>query len=664
MSRPLNRLLLASTSALGITALTLGLVAPAGAAPADTVPTTPLDDRQALAETIEELRASPLLAMIPGRTAEQLVPGLGAGPQSRGARMAATTASSFTPVFEEVGRTSTSATFRFTLPQGELTRDNAVLQAFTEVWGYRASVLSWLTDPAVDMGADHTQTYADQLIGLRVADLVRENFSVSGATPTTAGMQDHFTVPAGQNSFDITFTSSRTKGELASAISEIVPFEADENDQLNWIVEYLFQTRMSLPETSNEVHWTYGDRLLVMKSVSSSSYPNGANELSIAASGNRFESTASVTRVDGQRFSGDRVISVYDGQTHLEGVPLFGDLAKLLSRAYPPPLQPGDLTPQVEGASPVRDGFYLPNPGVETITVRVSGTGPKTETEARSRFETWVTDTCQAEMTDLITNIPEGTDPVTWQEMLDEMVEAIYSDESATDNATAIYTGPTYIDEVLAERENQFAAVLEMLGGLSAEDMQAAIDVVIAALPDWDAMCGATDGPGDGEGPGDGDDGPGDVQTPTSISVDVPSTGVAGEPISLSATVLDDAGSPVEGQQVTFTIDEQQAVPGTLRAATLNLDPAADGPTTLTATTDINGVATVTYTPSASGTLHVSASTGGTNPVSTEDISLVTVTPAPGGGDEDDDGDTAGGGNQSGSGSLGSLGSLFGSLSS
>lgn len=638
MSRPLRRLLVAGTSALSITALSIGLASPAGA-----FPLTELDDPDAVAAATVELSEPGLLDLVPGLTGD--VRPRGTGPQVA-ARAANADAATSVPTVEEIARTDTSVTFRFTLPAGEVTRDGAVLQAYTVGFGYRISVLSWLTDPAADLGARHDDAYSDQLTSLRIADLVRENFTVSGATATTSVLQDHFTVPAGLTSFDITVTSARTRDELSQALRAITGAPPEETD---WTAEFLFESRLALPTTNNELHWSYGDPLPIIRTIGSSRFPNGANELNLARTGNGYDSTTTVSRSDGAPFSGDRVLRFQNGLTDLTEIPFYGQLAELILNAAAPPLRIGNVTTEVTGAAHVRDGFYLPDAGADTVTARTTGTGPKSEAEARSRFTEWVTGTCEADMTEVIPGItpPEGQEAITWQEYLDEAVE-VYTTEADSSIDPVIYTGTPYIDNVLAEQHDQLAALLAMLPGLvgtSLEDLEAAIEVMRATFPDWDAACGTSDDGGD----------PGQSQTPASVSLDVPSTGVAGTPLTLSARVTDSSGSPVAGQQVTFTISESGA--GTLRmaAAGVRLVATEDGATRLTATTGADGVARVEYTPTGSGTLRVSASTGGADPVTSDSDSTITITPTPGGGD-DGDGD--------GSAGSGSLGSLFGSLGS
>lgn len=644
MSRPLRRLSVAATSALSITALSIGLAAPAGA-----VPATQLDDPAAVAEAAADLS---------GRRISDLVPGLvddviAQQPDQRlSARATDADTATLTPAVEEADRTDKSVTFRFTLPNGELTRDGAVLQAFTMAFGYRISVLNWLTDPAIDLGPDHSDAYTDQLISLRIADLVRENFTVSGATATTSAMEDHFAVPAGRSSFDITVTSARSQDELSGALQAITGAPSDEGDMMARI---LFDSRMTLPTVGGELQWAYGEPLPLMRAHAAPKYPNGANELSLEQTGNMYDTTTVATRSDGVAFSGDRVLRFQTGLDMLTDIPFYGELAEILQSAAAPPLRVGPLTTEVAGATHLRDGFYLPDAGTDTVVARTVGTGPATETEARSRFTTWVTETCEADMTEAIPGItpPEGQAAFTWQEYLDSAVEA-YDTEDGSYDEPVIYTGSEYIDTVLVEQQEMFTAVIAMfpeLDGLSPENLEAAIDTLRASLPDWEAACGTSDDGGD----------PGEGQTPTSVSLNVPSEGVAGTPLTLSARVTDSAGDPVSGQQVTFTVSESTG--GTLRmaAAGARVAATADGPTVLTATTGTDGVATVEYTPTGSGTLRVSASTGGAAPVTSDSDSTITVTPAPGGGDDDGPGDDDGDDAPAGS---GSLGSLFGSLGS
>lgn len=648
MSRPLRRLSVAATSALSITALTFGLAAPAGA-----VPATQLDDPAAVAAAAADLS---------GRRISDLVPGLvddviAQQPDQRfSARAADADTATLTPAVEEADRTDKSVTLRFTLPNGAVTRDGAVLQAFSEAIGFRVSLLSWLTDPAVDLGADHSDAYSHQLTSLRVADLVRENFTVSGATATTSALQDHFAVPAGRNSFDITVTSARSQDELSGALQTITGAPAEESE---WMASYLFATRLELPSAGGEFEWAYGEPLPLIRTHAAPKYPNGANELIQDRTGNSYASTTTVSRVDGAPFSGDRVLRFQTGLDMLTDIPFYGELAEILQSAAAPPLRVGPLTTEVVGATHLRDGFYLPDAGVDTITARTVGTGPATNTEARARFTTWVTETCEADMSEAIPGITlsDGQATITWQEYLDSAVEA-YDTEDGSYDESVLYTGPDFIDTVLVEQQKMFANLIAMfpeLDGLSSEDLDGLVDSIRAIVPDWDAACGTSD---DGVEPDQG-------QTPASVSLDVPSSAVAGNPLTLSARVTDSAGDPVSGQQVTFTVSESGA--GTLRMAAAGDRVAitADGPTILTAITGADGVATVEYTPTGSGTLRVSASTGGANPVTSDSDSTITVTPAPGGGDDDGPGDADGDDDApASSGSLGSLGSLFGSLGS
>lgn len=636
--------MVAGTSALSITALTLGLSAPAGA-----FPTTAPGSPQGVPTAVDELRESPIFDMIPGVTADRFPPV--AAPQASAARMAAAITSS-TPAVEEVARTETSATFRFTLPGGEVTRDDAVLQAYVPFQGYRLSVLSWLTDPAAGFGADHSLPFDDQLVALQVADLIRENFTITGATPTSRGLLDHFTVPAGQNSFEITISSARDREQLRDALRAITGIQPEDDglDPLDWQAEFLLETRLSLPETAAESTWSYGERLFVMKSTGAATgYPNGANELSVIRTGTAFDSTLTISRADGTPFTGDRVLAL--GPEHLAtgGLPMMGEIFEAFMTLYPPPLRPGTLTTEVTGATHVREGYYQPDPSTATVTARTTGTGPTTLAEARTRYTEWVTETCGADLADPIPGFPEGEngEVITWQKYIDEMGEEFFGPVGEAEPASLVYTATDYIDAVRDEREGQLEALFALYPGMDIEEIIAALGALSA---DWDAACGTTDG-------GDPDDG----QAPAELTLDVPASGVAGSPLTLSATVTDNEGNPLVDREVTFTISEDDA--GTLQMAVAGarFAPAANGATTLTAMTDADGVARVEYTPTSSGTLRISASTGGAEPVTSESDSTITVSPAPGGGDGDGDGgddedDAASGG--------GSLGSLFGSSGS
>lgn len=645
MTLRLRRLSVAATSALSATALTVGLAAPASADPVND-----LLDPKAVSTAAENLIAPELLDVIPGVSGDDAARAAaqqGSTPQTG---LASAAISPSTPVVEEVSRTQTSMSLRFTLPAGEVTRDDAVLQAYVPFQNVRLSVLSWLTDPAADLGADHDLPYDDQFVGLRIADLVRENFTVTGATPTSQGLQDHFTVPAGQNSFEITISSARDREQLREALRAITGVQPQDDglDPMDWQAEFILESRLSIPETSGETTWHYGERLFVMKSMGAAAeYPNGANELSVTRTGTEFDSTLTVSRTDETPFTGDRVLSL--GHEHLAfgGIPMMGEIFEAFMSFYPPPLRPGTLTTEVTGATHVRDGYYLPDPSTATITARTTGTGPTTLPEARSRYTEWVTETCGADLADPIPGFPEGEngEVITWQMYLDEMGEELFEPDGEAEPVSLVYTGTDYIDAVRDEREGQVEALFALYPGMEIEEIIAALGALSA---DWDAACGTTDG-------GDPDEG----QAPAELTLDVPSTGVAGSPLTLSATVTDDDGSPVPGQQVTFTISEDDA--GTLQMAVAGarLAPTAEGATMLTATTDAEGIARVEYTPTTSGTLRVSASTAGARPVTSASDSSITITPAPGGGDGDggdDDDDTSSGG--------GSLGSLFGSLSS
>lgn len=664
MSRPSRRLAAAATSALGITALTLGLSAPAGAAPI-----TALDDPEAISAAADELLDSPITDLLPD------APGL--APEGAAAsRLAGTLAADEgTPTssvdVEEIDRTETSATFRFTLPPGETTREDAVLQAYSFGLGYRISALTWWTDPAAGMGARHDEAYADQLVALQLADLVRSNFSVSGGVATSSAMQDHFTVPPGSNSFDITVTSLRTETELAEAIRAIISTTGGDPDETEWMAGFLLESRLALPSSGGELIWHYGERTPVLNPAAGAfGYPNGLNELTVERTGTIYDSTTTITRSDGEGFSGDRLLGIQRQQEILGDVPVIGEIADLMSGFYAPPLRPGEITTQVSGATHVRDGYYRPTLGVEQVEVRFTGTGPKTEAEARSRFTTWVTETCDAELTDTIAGLPdlEGEGPITWQEYLDAAVGVYDQADEGSSNDLVVYTDEAFIDTIRQEMAEQMAALIEMLPvmiGVS-PDLEDSADIWEAMLPDWDEACGtSTDDPGE------------DSEAPANITVTAPEGGVAGEPLTLSATVLDKNGVPVVGQQVTFSITEDAAesapVAGTLRAAALTLTAAADGPTVLTATTGADGVATVQYTPTRSGTLRVTASTGGDTPITSEEAPI-PVAPEETGGGAPGPGDGGGGpgpgdgggddGPGDGNGGSGSLGSLFGSLGS
>lgn len=645
MSRPLHRLLLAGTSALGITALTLGLTTPAVAAP-----TPSQNDPESITAALDELKNTPFFGMLPGAAVDQLT--RTPAPQARGAR-AATAANSVTPTVEEVDRTENSATFRFTLPAGEVTRDGAVLQAYWDGGGFRYSELGYLTNPVGYDGVDRFWDYDGQVIGAQIANLLRENFSITGATAVTGGANDYLVIPAGHNSFEITVTSARTAAELGVEFAQLTGDE----DSAKANAAYVHETRLALPQTDV---WAYGERFdLIADPVTTAQVPNGADELRATVTPSQSSPTLSIVRHDEQQFSGDRVLRITNATAFGGGSLDLGTDGALdvLLEWTPPPLRPVDMTTVVTGASAVGNDFYKPNPGVREVVVTTTHDGPRSVEEAESAFITWATETCGAEMTDPIpgVSVPEDSAPITWQSYLQLIHD---TDGEAYDTQPPIYTGPEYVDAALTAVADRAAAFRYMAARLSENE-----NSMFAGVIDWDAACGTSEGPGDG-GPGDGDDEePGDAGKPATVTLQVPDAAEAGKLITLSATVLDDDGDPVVGQQVTFTIEEGAPAVGTLRAAARTLDRAGDGQKTLTGTTDANGVATVTYTPGTSGTLRVTATTGGANPVSTGTPVSIPVTAAPGdgGGNTDDDDDDTGGGNQSGS---GALGALLGSLGS
>ena len=271
-------------------------------------------------------------------------------------------------------------------------------------------------------------------------------------------------------------------------------------------------------------------------------------------------------------------------------------------------------------------------------------------------------------------------EPVTWQQYLDNAVNGSELVEDVSEGGYVIYPDAEYSDVIASHLADSINMVFAGFGG-SLDDIEEALPALIASLPDWDTLCGVEWNPSDDE-TGNGDDQPGGgEQTPDRINIDVPEGAEVGKPVTLSATVLDADGNPVEGQEVTFTICEGDGSgerSGTLLAAVRHYDTVKSGQTVLTATTDANGIAKVQYTPKKSGNLQVSASTGGSNPISSTDetVPIVEETGNGNDGDGDGDGDNSGGNNNaggntgsgsgsgSGDGLFGSLGSLFGSLGS
>lgn len=651
MTRSARSLSLAATSLLGIATLGIGLATPAMAAPS----TTPSDE-SSIAAVSELLAETDLLDPTTGPTDEELE--RVAKRQASTAQFSTAAVRSVTPTAEEVSRTATSVTFRFTLPEGELTRDDAVLQAFSEVAGFRVSQLSYLTDPSVGYGASAADGYDEQLAQIQLATLLRENFSVVGATPTSRVTRDHFTVPAGRNAFQISINSARTETQFRDELRAITGVQPTEEgfDPAEFATQLIFGTRMALPDES--ATWTYGDRISVYRSIyPGQKFPNGSGELTATRTARaQFDATTTVRRADGQPFSGIRVLALDPYAIYTAALPDYGgtNIVELVQLLYPSPLRVGAPTTVVTGASLVRDGFYLPDSGADTVTARTFYSGFSSIDEARDRYADWVTDTCEASLDDPIPGFTggEGGAPVTWQAYFDDMFDDDDAEDAPGDEEQStespVYTGTQYIDAVYDDARDRADQVQDLFPGvdITSEESLAALTEMGAF---WDEACGTADDGGD----------PGEGQFPAELTLDVPSTGVAGSPLTLAATVTDNQGNPVPGQQVTFTISEDGA--GTLKMAATGarLAPAAKAVTTLTATSDSNGVSRVVYTPSTSGTLRVSASTGGAEPVTSETDSSITVTPAPGdgdGGDTDADEDASSG--------SGSLGSIFGSLSS
>lgn len=637
MSTPLRRFSVAATSALSVTALTLGLTsAPAGAQPSG--PTTGPDE---IVATFDELRASPIFDLIPGASPD-LLPNM--APRGPASKMTAATIGASNVTVTETSRSETSATYRFGLPPGEMTREGAVLQAFYETSGLRASAIDYLTDPARNISIDHSAPYSDQLIELDVLALVRDNFTISGATAVSGELEDHLIIPAGLNEFEITVTSELTAAQLNQAIETAM----GDNAWYDGAVESIFHSVLNFPSSET---WRYGEQVEVISGMPSTAmFPSGSSELVAQMSGTSGNADLIVQRNDGQTFDGDRVLKIDTlAAMGMEGAGTLGmwggeKFTAFMLNTVPPPIRPRNLNTVVTGATPIGNDFFKPDSGATAVVATTTSDGPGSEDEVRTAFTTWVTDTCDAEMTEAIPGYPvvEEEAPATWQSYLDSIVFAGPEPYEAT---PPLYTGLEYVDNVIAASA-YYDAYFQLVIGTSAGQM-------FANIFDWDEACGAEWTPGDDE--------PGDEQVPASISVNVPTGGVAGEPITLSATVTDADDNPISGRVVTFTINEDDSSAGTLVAAARTFAaPVAYSSTTLTATTGADGVATVHYTPKKSGTLHVSASTGGSDPVSSP-VSLIPVTPDSDDGDDDDDDDNTGGGNQSGS---GSLGSLFGSLGS
>lgn len=629
MRTPVRASARVAISALSVCALSIGL---APSVTAEPIPPNPdIAAVTALGDLINDPATADLLQGLTGVKPDRIAAMRAAPTQTTAAQATAAVTSS--PVDASVvSTTDTSATFGFTLPAGQVTRDGAVLQAFTalsEEW--QISQLYWLTDPGAGYGPNPVSSYDEQLAGIELRAMLRENFTLTGATAETGRSQDELVVPAGSNSFEITVSSSRTKAELEDAIRSIIgdqPAE-DGSDSVELLTDVIWSTRLALPEADA---WTYGDRLGVQNpAFPLPPYPNGADELSATRTGTTADSTLTVTRADDTAFSGDRVLE-------LDQMAGMFDLFLFQNAMLPPPLR-GERAIQVSGATAVRDGFYLPEPGTDVVSARSTMSGPQDVDEARALYEDWVINTCEAELSDPIFEDPaaEG-EVITWDSYFDSTASDFDEAEIDETDVAVLYTGPEYIDAVADYREMMFDEITVDVDLEEISEQSAAY---------WDAACGtSTDDPDDPE-----------LGTPATVAVDVPDAGTVGSPITLSATVTDADGQPVSGQDVTFTIVEEGGEPVEVAAFATAPSIATTGATTLTATTDDDGVAQVEFTPTTTGNLRVSASTGGADPVVSETDSTVTISPDADDGDDDDSDDDGGS-----PGGTGSLGSLFGSL--
>ena len=645
MNQASHRLARATVSTVSAVALGVGLAVPVAAAPGPAIPGT---DTTGLSRVLSDP------ANLTEELKERRLP--------TGAVLQAEASSAVEITATEIARTETSATYRFTLPEGQVTREGAVVQGYGDAMGMRLSALTFVTNPAAGFGADHSAPYEQQLLDIQIAELISETFSINGATVHSAPMRPGLVVPAGQTSVDITVASSRTLAELVDAVVDITGEPMDEHQLLAW--EQIFEGRLEMiPETSSEegITWRYGDPVWAIDRVGSAmqSFPNGGNELDMRVSGTALEITNVITRVDGAPFSGNRVVATQD---RLLAESLFGgkSLHELLSIVYPEPLRFSNPSTTVSGATPVRNGFYRPDVGAETVTVTTTHTGPGSAAEARTAFETWATETCEVSMEDPIPGyrVDEASEPMTWTQYIDEVADTFgQQPEDEEPPEQAIYTGEEYIDAALNAQSSMFdmAPLLLLLFGMSPDDLDVdSFDFDMVTLfeqlkpVDWDEACGTTAGDPD----------PGDQQPPANLSITAPDSGTVGVPMELSATVTDANDNPVPGVEVTFSVTESGTP--TLAAATGAVRLfAGSGSTILTATTDSNGVARVQFTPSKTGSLSVKATTGGDVPIESDLDVPLSVTDS----DSDSDSDDASSGSI-GSGSLGSLGSLFGSLAS
>ena len=165
-------------------------------------------------------------------------------------------------------------------------------------------------------------------------------------------------------------------------------------------------------------------------------------------------------------------------------------------------------------------------------------------------------------------------EPVTWQQYLDNAVNGSELVEDVSEGGYVIYPDAEYSDVIASHLADSINMVFAGFGG-SLDDIEEALPALIASLPDWDTLCGVEWNPSDDE-TGNGDDQPGGgEQTPDRINIDVPEGAEVGKPVTLSATVLDADGNPVEGQEVTFTICEGDGSgerSGTLLAAVRHYD--------------------------------------------------------------------------------------------
>lgn len=407
---------------------------------------------------------------------------------------AATDAGVVSVEVEELRRTDTSVTLEVTLPPGVTTTRDGVLQAYTETGGRRISRLSPLTDPAAGFGADHTNDYDTQYLELELPRILRDTFSVDGATPISWAGRDHLEVHEGQNSVEITFRSSLDAEQLAMELRWISVGESDEERKL--LADHLLESRLALPLDAT---WTYGDRLPVERSPRSlADYVNVAHELTESRTGTRLDSTLQLTHPDGTELNADRILTLEAGDFRDLSVRELGGrtLREVFGQSFPPPLQHGKVRTEVTGARHERDGFYMPEPGATTVTARTTGSGPKTEAQARTLFTEWATDTCGAGMNTAIPGYPAaaGGPVMTWERYIDAVAPDFGRPDP--DAAALIYTDIGALEVIRAETEENLAEFLDRLPRIDEAEVVAALG---STLVDWDAACAdaVAGGPGD-----------------------------------------------------------------------------------------------------------------------------------------------------------------------